>query len=210
MQIIMESLVLTPQQQYAVDIFSSHHGIMKTSQALLEGIYQKTLYALKERGIIEPLTRGVFHLVDYEFPPHLDLVTISLRHPETIFCLITALDFHNITTVIPRAIYIALPQGAKLPQIDGHKIRAFYYTKTQLETGVEIHEIAGIKIKIFSPEKTVVDCFKYANKTGLDVAIEALKMCIADKGSKPTDFLKFARIARVNRKMQPYLQALYD
>jgi predicted transcriptional regulator of viral defense system len=206
----MESLILTPQQQHAIDVFSSYHGILRTNQAIREGIYQKTLYALKEMGLIEPLTRGVFHLVDFEFPPHLDLVTISLRHSETIFCLITALDFHNITTVIPRAIYIALPQGAKPPKIEGHKIRAFYYTKPQLEAGIETHDIAGVKIKIFSAEKTVVDCFKYANKTGLDVAIEALKMCMADKKSKPMDFLKFARLARVNKKIQPYLQALYD
>lgn len=206
----MEYLILTPQQQHAIDVFSSHHGILRTNQALLEGIYQKTLYSLKEMGIIEPLTRGVFHLVNYDFPPHLDLVTISLRHPEIIFCLISALDFHNLTTVIPRAVYIALPQGAKPPRIEGHKIRAFYYTKPQLEAGVETHTIAGINIKIFSAEKTVVDCFKYANKTGLEVAIEALKMCITYKKSKIVEFLKFARLARVNGKMQPYLQALYD
>lgn len=206
----METFILTPQQQSAIDIFCAHYGILRTNQALEEGIYQKTLYSLKEMRLIEPLTRGVFRLVDHELPPHLDLITISLLRPNTIFCLITALDFHNITTVIPRAIYIALAQGEKPPRIEGHKIRAFYYTKSQLKYGLETHDIAGFKIQLFSPEKTVVDCFKYANKTGLDVAIEALKMCITDRNSKPLDFLRFARLARVNKKMQPYLQALYD
>lgn len=206
----MENFVTTPLQQAAIDVFVRHHGIMRTNQILKQGIYQKTLYSLKEAGLIESLARGVFHLVDYDLPPHVDLITVSLLHPDTIFCLVTALDFHNITTLIPRAVYIALPQGTKLPKIKGHKIRAFYFTKQQLELGVETHEIDGFKIMVYSPEKTVVDCFKYANKVGLNIAIEALKMCIAQRHSRARDFLQFARAARVNKKMQPYLEAIYE
>jgi len=206
----METFVLTLAQQSAIDVFAHHHGIMRTTQALDKGIYQKTLYSLKGMGLIQPLTRGIFHLVNYEYPPHLDLITVSLLHPGAVFCLITALDFYNITTIIPRAINIALPQGAKPPRIEGYKIRAFYFTKSQLEIGVETYDIAGFKIKIFSPERTVVDCFKYANKIGLHVAIEGLKMCINNRQSTAKEFLKFARLARVNKKMNPYLQALYE
>jgi predicted transcriptional regulator of viral defense system len=115
-----------------------------------------------------------------------------------------------IFTLIPRATYIALPQGTKPPRIRGHKIRAFYFTKLQLELGVETHEIEGFKIMVFSPEKTVADSFKYANKVGLNIAIEALKMCISQRHSRARDFLQFACAARVTKKMQPYLEAIYE
>lgn len=183
---------------------------MRTGKALRMGIYQKILYSLREYNVIEPLARGVFHLVNHELPPHVDLITISLLHPEIVFYVITALDFHHITTQIPKTIDVALPQGAKPPNVLGYRLRAFYYSAPELKAGIEIHDVDGFKIKVFCPQKTVFDCFKYSNKIGLNVAIEALKLCIAEKKSRAKDFLQFSRISRVNKRMQPYLEAIYD
>lgn len=123
--------------------------------------------------------------------------------------MITALDFHHITNQIPNCINIALLQGEKPPKISGFNIKPFYFSKSTFDVGVETYEISGFSIKAFSPEKSVVDCFKYANKIGINIALESLKLCISQKQSHMRDFLKYAKLSRVINKMRPYLESLY-
>jgi predicted transcriptional regulator of viral defense system len=195
------------QEEIARSVLIKSGGIARTKDILSKGVYPRTLYALRDHGVIEPLARGLYHLPEVPLPPHYELVIISILLPKAVFCLISALDFHEITTQIPHAVYIALPKGTKTPKIEHPRIRVFKYS---LDSGVEVHNLNGFKIRIFSPEKTVVDCFKFRNKIGKDVAIESLRLCMEKKHSKPMQFLKYARIAKVKNIISPYLEALYE
>lgn len=183
---------------------------MRTSEALSHGIYPHTLYEMRKRGIIEPLARGINHLVEVPLPQRYELLIVSMLIPKAVFCLISALDLHDITTQIPHYIYIAVPKGTKAPKLDYPALRVFTYAYNDYNAGLEIKDIDGFKIKAYSAEKTVVDCFKYRNKIGLDVALESLRLCMDRKRSKPADFLKFARISRVKNIISPYLEAMYE
>jgi len=156
------------------------------------------------------LARGIFHLVDMPLPPQYELVLVSMLVPKAVICLISALDVHGITTQIPHAVYVALPKGTKTPHLDFPKLRVFTYALSDYAAGIEIHDLNGFKIKIYSPEKTVIDCFKFRNKIGKDVALESLRLCFERKKSKPMNFLKYARIAKVKNIISPYLEAIYE
>ena len=192
----------------AIDIFTRHAGLLKTAQAIKLGVYPSTLYRLRDQGVITCLSRGLYRMTSLPELSDPDLVTIALRVPKAVLCLVSALSYHNLTTQVPHDINIALPKSTKAPQIKYPPIRTFYYEKATYEEGIEKHIIDGISVNIYSAEKTVVDCFKFRNKIGLDIAIEALRLCHEKRKSMPVDFMKFAETARVTSVIMPYLQAI--
>lgn len=201
------SSMATNDIQRASAIFKKHGGILRTSQALAEGIHPRTLYRMRDEGILEQLSRGVYRLAsmsDLEYP---DLVTISVRVPKAVVCLISALAYHEITTEIPHYVYLALPRGTKTPKIDYPPTRIFWFSGPALTEGVQVHDLGGVEVKIYGPVKTVVDCFRLRNKIGTSVAVEALSMCRYRFNTRPAEFLHFARICRVEKVMLPYLEA---
>lgn len=123
-------------------------------------------------------------------------------------CLISALSFHEITTQIPHEVYVALERGARAPRLDYPPLRVFRFTGKAFTEGVEDHEIDGVSARIYSPEKTLADCFKYRNKIGLDTALEALRLYRQRKPIKVEALIEFARICRVEKVMRPYLEAV--
>lgn len=189
------------------EIFRKHGGQLRMSKALAHGITRYTLYSLRDKGIIEQVTRGVYRLV--ELPPisNPDLVTVSLRFPNAVICLISALAYHGITTQIPHEVAVAVPRGARLPSLDSPPVRAYKFSGAAFSAGIEKHRIDGITVRIYSPEKTLADCFKYRNKIGMDVVLEALKLYMTRKKVKLGDLLTYARICRVENVMRPYLEA---
>lgn len=201
---------MTVQQSIrrAEDIFRRHGGLLRTSKALALGVHPRTLYELRDIGRLVQLSRGVYRLADLEEIEDPDLVTVAVRVQKAIICLISALHFHKITTQIPHAVDVALPRGAKSPRLDHPPLRVFRFSQAALSVGVETHIIGIVPIRIFDPEKTVADCFKFRNKIGLDVAVEALKLCIERRQSRPQELLRYARVCRVQEVMRPYLEAL--
>ena len=145
-----------------------------------------------------------------ELPPlsHPDLVTVALRVPKGVVCLISALSFHEITTEVPHEVQIALPRGTKTPKLHHPPLRVFRFSEPGLSLGVQTVKLDGIDVRIYDPAKTVVDCFRYRNKLGVDVAIEALRLCIERKLARPADLLRYARKCRAERVMLPYIEAL--
>ncbi len=200
--------IIQDQEEKILNFFQKSGGIARTRDILSQGIYPRTLYLLRKQGIIEVLAPGLNRWVDMPLPSHYELVVVSILVPKAVICLISALDFHGITTQIPHAICVALPKGTKAPRLSYPKLRVFTYSQKDYESGVKTHDLDGFTIKVYSPEKTVVDCFKFRNKIGLDVAIEGLRLCFERKGSKPMKFLQFARIARVKNIITPYIQAI--
>jgi len=135
------------------------------------------------------------------------LIQVALRIPKGIICLISALSYHNLTTQIPCQVYVALPLDAEKPRLAYPLVRLFWLSKPVYSTGVEEHLLDGTTISIYNREKTIADCFKYRNKIGLDVALEALKEGI-DQGRDIELIMEYARIDRVEKIMRPYMEAL--
>jgi len=192
----------------AKTLFLKQGGILKTKEAIRVGIHPRTLYEMLNAGVLERLNRGLYRLADLPPLGNPDLVSVSLKVPHGVICLISALHYHDITTQIPHEIYLALERGTEPPRLDHPPIRIFWFTGRAFAEGVEMHKIDGIPIHIYSPEKTVVDCFKYRNKIGLDVAIEALRECWRNRRCTMDQLWYYAKICRVTNVMRPYLEAL--
>ena len=149
-------------------------------------------------------TGSIQYLPPVSDPDH---VTVGLKVPNAVFCLISALAYHGMTTQIPHEIYIALPRGAEPPRLKYPPIRLFWFTGKAFTEGVETFEQDGANLKIYSPEKTLADCFKYRNKIGMDTVLEALKFYRQRKKTKIDQLLRYAQICRVEKVMRPYLEA---
>ncbi len=197
-----------PQLERAKRLFRQRGGLLRTSEAIRVGIHPRTLYAMRSAGTVERLGRGLYRLT--EMPPlgNPDLVSVAARVPQGVICLVSALAFHEITTQIPHEVYLALKRGAERPRLAYPPVRVFWYSGPSVTEGVEIHEVDGIGIRIYSPEKTLADCFKYRNKIGLETAIEALRLYRSRKRVQVDDLMRFARVCRVVPVMRPYLEAL--
>ncbi len=194
--------------QVARRLFRRHGGILRTTQALKLGIHPRTLYAMRDNGILEPLARGVYRLS--ELPPFInpDLVPIAVKMPDAVICLVSALLFHEITTQISHEIYIAIKRGSRQPQSAHAPIRVFRFADKAFAAGVETHKIDSVTVKVYNPAKTVADCFKYRNKIGLDVALEALRECWRARKCTMDELWQYAGICRVRNVMRPYLESL--
>jgi predicted transcriptional regulator of viral defense system len=133
----------------------------------------------------------------------------AIRVPRAVICLISALAHHGLTTQVPHAIDIALPTHAQVPKVDGVPLRVFWYPELSFRAGVDVITVDDVPVQIYSPEKTIADCFKYRNKIGTDVAVEALR-AYRELAQKPkrAALTKFAQIDRVQRVMRPYLEAI--
>ena len=206
MKLILYSMN-TDTTKRALTTFKKNSGRLRTSQAVSLGIAPRTLYALRDSGQIVEVTRGVYRLPNMEPFENADLFQVALRTPKGVICLVSALAFHGLTTQIPHEVYVALPRGAEKPRLDYPPVRLFWLSGTAYSAGVESHTLDGLKVRIYSREKTIADCFKYRNKIGINIALEALKDGLA-QGCKPEDLLEFARIDHVERTIQPYLEAM--
>lgn len=194
--------------EMAKALFRRHGGILRSGDAIRAGVHPRTLYAMRDAGVLERLNRGLYRLT--ELPPvdNLDLVSVAMKVPGGVICLISALAFHQITTQIPHEVYIALERGAEPPRLEHPPVRVFWFAREAFSQGVETHKVNGATVHIYSPEKTLADCFKYRNKIGLDTAIEALKLYRQHKRVRVDDLLRFAQICRVEKIMRPYLESL--
>lgn len=192
----------------AARIFKKHGGILRTSQALEAGIHPATLYAMRDSGEIEVISRGVFRLSDIPPLGNPDLVTVATRVPQGVICLISALSFHELTTQIPHEVHVALQRGAEEPRLDYPPIRTYRFTGEAFTAGVDTHELDGVGVHIYSLEKTLADCFKFRNKVGLDTVIEAIRFYRERRKVKVDDLMLYATICRVDKIMRPYLEAI--
>ena len=192
----------------AKNIFRRHGGVLRMSEALYAGIHRRMLYSMLEAGVIEQLSRGLYRLTDLPPLGNPDLVSVSLKIPNGVICLISALAYHEITTQVPHEVYVALERGTEAPRLNHPPLRVFWFSGEAFTVGIEKHKIDGVPVRIYSAEKTIADCFKYRNKIGLDTAIEALKLYRKRKRFKTDDLMKFARVCRVEKIMRPYLEAL--
>ena len=133
---------------------------------------------------------------------------MAKRVPEAVLCLLSALAFHEITTQNPPSVWIALRKGARKPVLSSPSLRIVRLSGPSLTEGIENHTVEGVPVRIYSAAKTIADCFKFRNKIGLDVAIEALKDCLRQKKASVNEVYRYAKICRVSNVIRPYMEAL--
>jgi predicted transcriptional regulator of viral defense system len=194
--------------EQAKDIFRKHGGILRTSDALKEGIHPRVLYFMRDNNELEVLCRGTYRLAELGPIDQQDIVTVTSKVKSGVICLISALSFHEITTQIPHEVYVAISRTMAYPRLKYPPSRFFRFSDDAFRAGIEVHKISGVDINIYSPEKTVVDCFKYRNKIGLDVAIEALKFWRKKKNARINKLIEYAKICRVYNVIKPYAEAM--
>jgi len=194
--------------QKAEHIFREQGGVLSTKQAMDFGIHPRTLYTMRDEGILETISRGRYRLA--ELPPlsNLDLATIALRVPNGVICLVSALDFHALTTEIPHEVHLAIERGSEEPRVEWPPVRIFKFSGPAFTEGVEDQELDDIRVSIYCPAKTIADCFKFRNKIGMDVTIEALKSYNKSSNFNVEELMHFARVCRVENVMKPYVEAL--
>jgi predicted transcriptional regulator of viral defense system len=193
----------------ALRVFRRHGGALRTKQALALGVHPATLYELRDNGQLTELTRGFYRLAETMEFQNPDLAIVGARAPDAAVCLISALAFHGITTQIPAVVHLAVPRGSYYRlKLDPLPVQVYRYDPKTFSAGLEPHDIGGFPVKVYSAVRTVADCFKFRNKIGLDVAIEALRLARERKKLSARDLLQYARLLRVEKTLQPYLQAL--
>jgi len=194
--------------QVALDLFREHGGTLRTSKALRLGIHPRTLYALRDSGALQQLSRGLYRLG--ELPPlsHPDLVIVAHKVPQAVICLVSALAFHGLTTQVPHAVDVALRANSSQPTLAYPPLRTFWFSGSAWSKGIQTHTMDDTPVRIYNPAKSVADSFKYRRKLGLDIALEALRLYRKRRDFQVDTLLRYARVCRVEKVMRPYLEVV--
>lgn len=199
---------MTTQIEAAARIFRKNGGILRMSEALQAGISRRVLYSMHDQGALERLSRGVYRLTSLPGLEAPDLVAVAARIPKGVICLISALDFHDLTTQVPHAVDVAIARGTEKPRIDYPPVNIYWFSGDAYRSGIDTPVFDGKPIRVYGAEKSIADVFKYRNKIGIDVALEALRTWRSRREASFEKLLEYARICRVDRVMRPYLEAM--
>ncbi len=183
-------------------------GIVRPADLAAQGIPRQQLYDLVREGRVTRLARGLYVAENHSLTAQNTLALVAKRVPGSVFCLLTALRFHGLTTQAPADVWIALPEKARRPSLDYPRLRVARFSGEALTEGIETHRIEKVDVRVYSAAKTVADCFKYRNKIGIDVAVEALRDFARRHRGGATELARYAGICRVARVMQPYLDSI--
>jgi predicted transcriptional regulator of viral defense system len=192
----------------ALQSIQAQGQFIRTAQALKAGIHPRTLYQLRDSGCLEQISRGVYRLAEKTPVADPDLFTVAARIPQGVICLVSALAIHQITTQIPRAVEIALPRGAESPRLDYPPIALHRFSEASFSAGIEVCQVDGIPLRVYSPEKTIADCYKFRHQLGMDVFLEALSLYQQRYRANFALILDYAQICRVGTAIKPYLEAM--
>lgn len=188
--------------------FARQRGAFRTRDLEKIGVPRVVLRRLYRDGLLERVDRGVYMLADGETTEHHTLVEASLRAPSGVICLLSALRFHDLTTQNPSEVWIAIEQKSRRPLLDSIPHKIVYMSSGSFTAGIETHSLEGVDVQLYSASKTVVDCFKYRSRIGIDVAIEALQDYRRSSDYDSDSLWQFAKICRMTNVMRPYLEAI--
>lgn len=181
---------------------------VSTRELAAAGIHRQILTRMVGSGELERVARGQYRLPERPLTEHHGLAIVGASVPQGVICLLSALQFHGIGTQLPSEVWVAIDGRAKSPALRYPPLRIVRYTGAALSEGIATHHLEGQTVRIYSIAKTLADCFKYRNKIGLDVALEALRESWRARRFKMDELDRFAGICRVRRVMRPYLEAL--
>ena len=187
---------------------AKQQGVLRPRDLTPYEIPRVYLGRLVADGLLRRVGRGLYIGADADPTEHHSLAEACKRVPHGIICLLSALQFHDLTTQLTYEIWMTISQTARLPKVDQPAIRFHRFSGPALIEGVEEYRIEGVLVKVYNPAKTVADCFKYRNKIGLDVAIEALKDCLYQRKATPSELWDYAKVCRMTNVMKPYVEAM--
>ena len=183
-------------------------GSITRREVAQAAIHTQTLSRLVRSGALERVARGRYRLPDASITEHHGLSVVAAAVPKAVICLVSALSFHEIGTQLPHEVWIALDRRARRPALRWPRLRVHRFSGKALTEGIETHHAEGELVKVYSVAKTLADVFKYRNKVGLDVALEALREAWCARRFTMDEIHRYARVCRVERVMRPYLDAL--
>lgn len=199
---------MTPTQTQKVLQLVRDSGMVRARDLVAQGLSPTHLQRLYERGLLQRSGRGVYLPADAPLDETASIEEVSLRLPAGVICLLSALQFHGLTTQLPHHVWIALPLRANTPRLDYPPLRVVRLSDAALTAGVETHPRQTTALRVYNPAKTVADCFKFRNKVGLETALEALHDCWRKRRATIPDLWRYAQICRVGSVMRPYLEGL--
>lgn len=183
-------------------------GIVSTGEVRSQGIHHEYLRRLCAERKLVRVGRGRYMLPDAEVTAHHGLALAGKAVPQGVICLLSALRFHEIGTQAPHEVWIAIDRRAARPRVKHPKMRIMRFSGKALTEGIDEHNVEGVPVRIYNPAKSVADCFKYRNKIGLDVALEALREVIRERKCTTDKLWWYAKICRVTKAMRPYMEAI--
>jgi len=195
------------QEEQVLDLINKKR-IIRSQDLEKKRIPRTVLQRLLQKEKIIQLSRGLYAKPDTAFNENIDLMEVSKKIPRGVICLLSALRYHNIGTQLPYKVWIAIDRKAQLPRVERPLVKIVRFSLKSLNYGVETHRVQEVPIRVTNPAKTVVDCFKYRNKIGLDIAIEALKEGWRDSRFSMDELYHAASVCRVTKIMSPYMEAL--
>lgn len=182
--------------------------LARTRDFQAAGITGTELHRLVEKGYVEKVARGLYRDPKVETSAKADMVLASRQVPQGVVCLLTALRFHGLTVQNPFEVWMAVPSKAWRPRVEHPPLRLVFLSPSALAQGVETHNVDGVPVRIFSAAQTVADCFRFRNRVGVDVAVEALRDYLRVRPKELDALVRAARANKVAKVMQPYLEAL--
>jgi predicted transcriptional regulator of viral defense system len=183
-------------------------GVLRPRDLAAHGIARQYLRLATQQGLIVRSGRGIYTSADAAITEFHTFAEAAKRAPRAVICLLSALRFHDIGTQSPFEIWMAIGENDRRPRSENPRMRIVRFSKPSLKFGQETHNVEGVPVRIFSIAKTVADCFKYRNKIGLDVALEALRESIRTRKATAADLWQAAKVCRVANVMRPYMEAL--
>jgi predicted transcriptional regulator of viral defense system len=185
----------------------AERGMVRLREFVAAGVAEETVVRLVRQGNVIRLSRGLYQLSDAKPAAAHSMAEAAKLVPKGVVCLISALQFHGLTTQLPSRIWMAIGRTAWKPSVSYPPIRFVRFGERALNTGIEVHTIEGVPTRVYGVAKTVVDCFRYRNKIGTDVALEALREALRKHKCSANDIWKLARNLRILSVIRPYLEA---
>jgi predicted transcriptional regulator of viral defense system len=199
--------MIKTKSQKVLDL-ARRHGVLRPRDLAAQGIPREYLIRLHRQGLLDRPARGIYVLTDAEPSEHQSLIEACKRVSHGVVCLLSALRFHRLTTQAPFEVWLAIGEKAWLPKLQYPPLHVVRFSGPALTAGVQEHLLQGVTVRVTDPARTVVDCFAYRNKIGLDVAIEALRDCWRQKKATMDQLHRAAQTRRMANVMRPYLESL--
>jgi len=199
---------MSTKEKKFIEFLKKRGGMVSYKEIIKAGFNKAFLRNNLDSGQIQKVDRALYRLSDGFTLSNPDLVAVSIKVSKGVVCLLSALAFHEATSEIPHYVNIAIPRGAYANKINYPPVKFYRFTSKAWKAGIEKFEIEGYQIKVYSLAKTIADCFKFRNKIGMDVAREALKIAITEKGVQPKEIMQYAEICRVDNIIKPILEAM--